>query len=113
MKLSQKQIKFTLAISKLITYAYDKGYELTFGDAYRDPRLHGVLGFKQGYGAANSCHKLRLEVDFNVFKNGVLLTGNKANSAHTELHEYWTTLGGSDMILGDSNHYSFEHNGFK
>jgi hypothetical protein len=112
MKLSEKQAVFTLAISKLITYAYDNGYELTFGDAYRDARLHGVMGIKKGYGAANSCHKIRLAVDFNIFKNGVFLTGNKAIAAHTELHEHWSTLGGSDMILGDSNHYSLEHQAF-
>ena len=39
--LGEKQRRFTKCIGMLIGYAYANGYELTFGDAYRDPRLHG------------------------------------------------------------------------
>lgn len=42
--LSQKQRALPLMIAKLIVYAYEHGYELTFGDAFRDPRVHGALG---------------------------------------------------------------------
>jgi hypothetical protein len=31
-------------VADLIQWAYDEGYEITLGDAYRDPRLHGDVG---------------------------------------------------------------------
>lgn len=37
MTLREKQSKFALAIAGLITKAYEMGYEVTLGDAYRDP----------------------------------------------------------------------------
>ena len=33
-------------IAQLVIFAYSKGYELTYGDAYRDPRVFGDAGFK-------------------------------------------------------------------
>ncbi len=37
MKLSDKQQKFTVMIGKLIQFAHQRGYGLTFGEAYRTP----------------------------------------------------------------------------
>jgi hypothetical protein len=109
--LGNKQRDFTLMISKLITFAYGKGYELTFGDAYRDPRLHGGLGEKKGYGHYKSNHKQRLAVDFNLFKDGVYLTSTED---HRVLGEYWESIGGTwGGRFNDGNHYSLEHNGYK
>lgn len=113
MTLGQKQRKFTLMISKLIQFAYENGYELTFGDAYRDPRVHGEVGVKKSYSSANSLHKERLAVDFNLFKDGKFLT---ASDDHRPLGEYWESLGGSwggRFSSPDGNHYSLEHNGRK
>ena len=111
MTLGQRQKLFTQLISKLITFAYDNGYELTFGDAYRDPRVHGDVGSKKSYSSANSLHKQRLAVDFNLFKDGVYLT---ATNDHKALGEYWESLhslcrwGGR---FNDGNHYSLEYGG--
>lgn len=111
MTLGQRQRLFTQLISKLITFAYDNGYELTFGDAYRDPRVYGDVGSKKSYSSANSLHKQRLAVDFNLFKNGVYLT---TTNDHKALGEYWESLhplcrwGGR---FNDGNHYSLEYGG--
>ena len=111
MTLGQKQRKFVRMIADLIVWAYDNGYELTFGDAYRDPRLHGQMGWKVGYGAANSCHKIRLAVDFNLFKDGVFL---ETTEGHAPLGAEWERLGGSwGGRFNDANHYSLEHEGKK
>lgn len=111
MTLGQKQRKFTLMISKLIQFAYENGYELTFGDAYRDPRVHGEVGVKKSYSSANSLHKSRLAVDFNLFKDGKFLTSTED---HKILGEYWESLGGSwGGRFNDGNHYSIEHEGRK
>ena len=111
MTLGQKQRKFTRMIADLINYAYINGYELTFGDAYRDPRVHGQVGQKKSYSSANSLHKERLAVDFNLFKDGVYLTRTED---HRPLGEFWESIGGTwGGRFNDSNHYSLEHGGRK
>lgn len=111
MTLGEKQRKFTLAIATLIGYAYAQGYELTFGDAYRDPRVFGRHGEHKGYGKPESNHKQRLAVDFNLFRDGKYLSSTED---HKPLGEYWESIGGTwGGRFGDGNHYSFEHNGQK
>ncbi|MGL5529087.1 MAG: M15 family metallopeptidase [Plesiomonas shigelloides] len=109
--LGQKQRRFTRMLAELITFAYANGYELTVGDAYRDPRLHGDMGVKKGYGHASSNHKQRLAIDFNLFKDGKFLTSTED---HRPLGEFWESIGGSwGGRFNDGNHYSIEHNGVK
>lgn len=109
--LGQKQRRFTHMVGLLIEFAYQQGYELTFGDAYRDPRVHGDVGVKKSYSSANSVHKSRLAVDFNLFKNGDYLTSTED---HRELGEFWESIGGTwGGRFNDGNHYSLEHQGRK
>lgn len=109
--LGQKQRRFTRMLADLINFAYANGYELTVGDAYRDPRLHGEMGVKKGYGHASSNHKQRLAMDFNLFKDGKFLTGTED---HRPIGEYWESIGGTwGGRFNDGNHYSIEHNGVK
>lgn len=106
MSLGSDQREFVLKIAKLIEWAYDNGYELTFGDAYRDPRLHGAMGEKKGYGHSSSYHKQRLAIDLNLFKDGDYLTKTED---HLPLGLYWETLGGTwggRFAIKDGNHYS-------
>ena len=98
-------------VHQLIEFAYAMGYELTYGDAYRDPRLHGPLGTKMGYGNSRSCHKIRLAVDFNLFIDGEYKTDEES---YRPLTEYWKSIGGSaGADFGDANHFSLEHNGVR
>lgn len=111
--LGQKQRRFTRMIGQLIEYAYQNGYEFSFGDAYRDPRVHGQVGQRVGYSSANSLHKERLAVDFNLFKDGRFLTRTED---HRQLGEYWESIGGTwggRFTSPDGNHYSLEHGGRK
>lgn len=111
MTLGNEQRKFTLMISQLIVFAYSKGYELTFGDAYRDPRVFGKFGEIDGYGRASSLHKMRLAVDFNLFKDGKFL---QSSDDHKELGEFWESLGGSwGGRFNDGNHYSLKYRGLR
>lgn len=103
MTLQQKQSDFVSMIARLILFAEMMGYELTFGDAYRDPRCD--------YGHPQSLHKQRLAVDFNLFKDGVYLI---KTSDHEVLGLYWEFIGGTwGGRFGDGNHYSLEHEGQK
>ena len=109
--LSQKQRRFTRMVGDLIQQAHKMGYEITFGDAFRDPRLHGQLGEKQGYGHAKSCHKLRLAIDLNLWKQGAYLTRTED---YTELGTWWESVGGSwGGRFQDGNHFSLEHEGMR
>lgn len=113
MTLGDKQRKFTLMIAQLVIFAYSRGYELTFGDSYRDPRVFGNVGEKEGYGRARSLHKMRLAVDFNLFKDGKFL---QSTEDHKELGEFWESLGGTwggRFSGGDGNHYSLKYRGLR
>jgi len=111
MSLRKKQSKFARMVADLILKAYELGYEITLGDAYRDPRLHGDVGVKKGYGHAKSCHKVRLAIDLNLFKDGEYLEGS---DAHRPLGEWWESQGGTwGGRFNDGNHYSLEHEGMK
>lgn len=113
LSLGDTQRVFTLMIADLIKFAYKKGYELTFGDAYRDPRVFGSLGrkLKDAYGRVRSTHKRRLAVDFNLFKDGMYLT---ATEDYEILGLYWESLGGSwGGRFKDGNHFSIKFGGVR
>jgi len=109
MRLSDKQIRFTKMIAQLIIYADSLGYGLTFGDAYRSPKVFGERGEEKGYGEAYSNHKVRLAVDFNLFIDGRYVTEDKP---YQYLHDFWKLLGG-ETIKNDLNHFSLQHEGRK
>lgn len=100
MTLREKQSLFVELVGKLIGFAVENGYELTFGDAWA----------RSGH-AKHSNHYVRLAVDLNLFKNGLYQTDTMS---HLPLGEFWESLhelccwGGR---WGDGNHYSLEHEG--
>lgn len=113
MTLSQKQRLFAKLVPRLIDKAHELGFEVTLGDAYRDPRSHGKLGEKGVYGNRFSCHKVRLAIDLNLFRDGKFLT---TTEDHRPLGEWWEQQH-PDACWGgrfeDGNHYSFTHEGIR
>jgi len=109
MSLRENQSRFALNVAFLILEAEKLGYEVTLGDSFRDPRVFGKVGEKKGYSHKNSTHKSRLAIDLNLFKDGRYITDSEG---HDKLHDFWVDkCGGSPMIKGDPNHYSYKHNG--
>ena len=97
MTLRQRQSEFARKVALLIQFAYEQGFEITLGDAYRDPRCD--------YGSEVSFHKKRLAIDLNLFKNGRYLTSTKS---HEPLGLFWESLGGTwGGRFEDGNHYSW------
>ncbi len=100
--LRETQSEFVVAVARLIDFAFDNEYELTFGDAHRSPEECSRLGHEE------SCHGIRLAVDFNLFKAGRYLTQTEDYAA---LGEFWKSThklarwGGEFM---DGNHFSFQ-----
>lgn len=111
MTLRQRQVQFARLVARLLMQAESLGYEVTLGDAYRDPRLHGEIGERKGYGHPKSCHKLRLAIDLNLFVDGAY----RADTAsHRKLGEWWELQGGSwGGRFEDANHYSLEWDGMR
>ena len=105
MTLRNKQSIFALNVSKLIQFAYEQGYEITLGEAYRT-KSQQYLYF-EGYNiiklgsslklaktksksrTMNSKHLYKLAIDINLFKDGVYLTDKES---HKPLAEYWKSL---------------------
>ncbi len=113
MKLGEKQELFMEMLPKLLNKAFELGFKVRGGDLYRDPRVHGELGVKMGYGHPRSGHKNKLAIDLNLFKNGVF-QGNTED--HRELGEWWEKqheLARWGGRFNDGNHYSLEHEGVK
>lgn len=113
MSLRKTQSEFAKLVPRLIDKAHELGYEITLGDAYRDPRVHGAMGVRKSYSHPKSAHKVRLAIDINLFKDGEFL---EQTSDHKELGEWWEkqhTLARWGGRFDDGNHYSFEWEGTK
>ena len=111
--LGEKQRRFARMVPRLLDKAHELGFEVSLGDAYRDPRVHGSFGRKKGYSAPRSVHKLRLAIDLNLFRDGRYLTRSED---HRPLGEWWERQYPDARWGGrwhDGNHYSFEHGGCK
>ena len=107
--LAQTQKRFAKLVPRLIDKAHELGFEVTLGDAYRDPRVFGNVGEKVGYGNPKSAHKKRLAIDLNLFKEDKWLP---YTDDHRELGEWWESMGGTwGGRFKDGNHYSIEHEG--
>lgn len=111
--LGQKQRRFAKSVARLLDKAHELGFEVTLGDAYRDPRAFGPMGERKAYGHPSSAHKARLAIDLNLFRGGKFL---ESSADHEPLGEWWE-LQGTDYRWGgrfnDGNHYSIEHEGVK
>lgn len=109
--LGQKQRRFAKMLPVFLQKLHELGYEATLGDAYRDPRLHGAIGEKLGYGHAKSCHKLRLALDINLWKNNVYLTKTED---YEPIGLIWESMGGTwGGRFADGNHFSLAHEGMR
>jgi hypothetical protein len=115
MTLGERQRIFVRLVGMLIEFAYQSGYELTLGEAYRTPE-QAALNAESGKGIANSLHTQRLAIDLNLFKDGKYLTDSES---YRPLGEYWKSLhpdccfGGDFKPRSDGNHFSLTYGGIK
>lgn len=112
MTLGEKQRLFSRLVAKLILQAYEMGYEVTLGEAWRSKETAEHYA-KIGRGIKTSLHRDRLAIDLNLFKDGRFLMQTES---HRPLGEWWEDQhelcrwGGR---FSDGNHYSMEHGGRK
>lgn len=92
-----QQVQFALNVPRLIYKAFSLGFDVTLGDAFRDPKCP--------YGHKKSKHKRRLAIDLNLFKGIKYL---KDTEDHMELGEWWERQGGIwGGRFNDGNHYEW------
>lgn len=115
MTLREKQCAFTLLVARLIHEIHRRGYQATFGEAYRSPEEAARLA-KAGKGITQSLHTQRLAVDLNLFKDDAYLADSEA---HKPFGEWWEGQSTTELAccwggrFGDGNHYSIRHGGRK
>lgn len=115
MSLRELQSLHVRCVAKLIQWATDQGYELTWSETYRTPE-QALLNAQSGKGIVHSLHLLRLAVDLNLFRDGTLL---KTVEDYRPLGTYWKTLdplcrwGGDFVTRPDADHFSLEFQGVK
>jgi len=113
MTLGEKQELFMWLLPRLLDKAHEMGFTIRGGDLFRDPRVHGEVGVKQGYGHSKSCHKLKLAIDLNLFRNGKFLG---TTEDHHDLGVWWEAQHPDCRWGGwfnDGNHYSITHDGMR
>ena len=121
----ERQVIFTKNIGILIAEIYKRGYECTFGEAYRTPLQAWVNALPSGsvldatlpnqtvesypdpvggIGIEKSLHRRRLAIDLNLFKDGAYLTDTES---YKQFGMYWLTLHSENRWSEkDANHFS-------
>ena len=110
MTLGQQQRIFSFHVAKLILHAYELGYEVSLGEAFR-PKDWAKIMAKRGKGIKNSLHCDKLAIDLNLFIDGKYQASTRA---HRRLGLWWEKQhilcrwGGR---FKDGNHYSMIRGG--
>lgn len=115
MTLRSKQSAFVVLVGRLIAEATSRGYELTFGEAYRSPEEALRLS-KAGTGITGSLHSSRLAIDLNLFRDGEY---QHDTESYRPLGEWWEAQStpevmcrwGGRFMRKDGNHFSVAHEG--
>lgn len=113
--MSKLQETFALQAAHLIDKAFQMGFTVTLGEAWRTAE-QAQWNADHGSGIAHSLHMERLAIDLNFFKDGVLITDG---SKLAEVGAWWKSLGpayrwGGDFThLPDGNHFSITPDGVR
>lgn len=108
-KMRKKQSIFLRNVAKLITWAFENGYELTGGELTRTDEQQAIYRRKGLSKAVRSRHQDRLAIDLNLFINGVYQT---TREPYKPLADYWKSLH-PDNVAGydwgwDANHFEMK-----
>lgn len=113
MTLRQKQSSFAFALAQLIVWIFDQGWEVTLAEGYVG-MTDAADGDYDGPHKRGGQHYCQLAQDLNLFIDGDLIE-NGEHPAWAAIGAKWKRLDtlarwGGDFP-GDSNHFSFEHEG--
>lgn len=113
--MSALQEEFATEAANLIKKAFQLGYQVTLGEAWRTPQ-QAQWDHDHDTGISHSLHTERLAIDLNFFKDGNLITdGSKLK----DIGDWWKSLGpnyrwgGDFKTLPDGNHFSITPDGVR
>jgi hypothetical protein len=117
MTLREKQSKFVELVALLISEFTERGFALTFGEAWRSPQ-EAARDAATGAGIAHSLHTQRLAIDMNLFIDGQLQTDTAAYEPmgvwwEAQSRDGYTCCWGGRFSRPDGDHFSIEHEGVK
>lgn len=112
--LRQLQSLHVRLTAKLIDWATQAGYELTWGETLRTP-AQAMINAANGSGITHSLHLVKLAVDLSLFKDGKFL---ETVEDYRPLGEHWKTLDplcrwGGDFQRVDADHFSITFQGIQ
>lgn len=117
--LGDKQRRFALKFGDWLSWVYERGYAVTFGEAFRTAE-QAALNAKSGKGIANSLHCQRLAIDVNLFRRNAKGEWEYVSNGDAPewqlLGQHWEHLGSDHAWggrFGDANHLSIAHEGRK
>lgn len=105
-ELRVRQFRFMRNLAHLINYAFENGFQLSAGEAWRSVETQ-ALHVKEGRSQTmNSMHLKRLAIDVNIFIDGRLLFSNASKTNEDlmlarPLGEMWTGLHPDNRWGGD------------
>lgn len=102
--LSDEQWEFTQDVSRLISFAAERGFKLTMGEVYRTVEQQAIY-VKSGLSKTmNSMHLNRCAVDFNIFfdidgdGDKDLIQSGEVMERHARiLGNYWKSLNSKNV----------------
>lgn len=110
-KLIESQQLFARNIACLIQYIFNNGFEITLGEAWRTPEQQKIYVQNGRSKTMESKHLKRLAIDFNFFKNDVLIDDGKVLY---DIGKFWESLhqnnkyGGFWRTIKDYPHFEME-----
>ena len=109
MTLRQKQSVFLSNVAKLISWAFENGYELTGGELFRTAEQQAIHLANKVTKAKRSRHQDRLAIDLNLFIDGKYI---RTREPFKPLAEKWKSLH-PDNVAGydwgwDANHFEMK-----
>lgn len=116
MSLRQEQSLFATDIVKLLTWAMNKGYQVTFGEAQRTPEQQAIYMKTGRTKTLNSYHIKKLAFDLFFFSSTGKYLASKEEMQ--EIGDYWESLtagknswGGNWNSFKDIPHFERRYKG--
>jgi hypothetical protein len=107
MSLREEQMLFLKDTSKLLSFLWDHGFEVTVGEAFRTQEQQDIYIRTGRSKTTHSNHLLRCAIDLNIFIRGEICTKAQLE----EVGKFWESLnpknrwGGNFPSLVDTPHF--------
>ena len=108
--MNEQQFLFTQDVVAFLLFVWEKGWRVTFGEAYRPQEMQEIY-YKEGKTKTlDSYHTKRLAIDFNFFKpEGHKFELTYAKDELQQFGDYWEYLSEENRWGGNWNFVDTPH----